>query len=767
MSSLTDRLASFGFSPTQRRAKRTTFADSPDKRPTTGATSSTSGDVGVIVRCRPPLGRSETTFALAAEAGQDKVSLTVSADEGAVLRQFQCNTYCGPTARQEDVFEATTPIIDRTMEGYNGTIFCYGVTGSGKTYTMSGPPEEIGSTQRAAESVGIVQRVSTRIFEYIRDRSSSGEVYSVEVSFLEIYSSDGTREQLVDLLSNEEKHLEVKQDPQTQQGFFCDGLRRVSIRTPDEMCEVLHNGQQRLTLMETSANCYSSRSHCIVILSVECLMEQAGKRDPIVQRGKLMLVDLAGSESVKKVQAMNDQNEALRRKQAIGINRVLSSLTTVVNNMNRGLSSGHRGSALTMLLRDCLGGNSRALLVATIGPELSGLDESLKTLTFAQNMMSVKNVASVNRIGQDQSALMQMRQRHADCIRLLEDKASEAKDEEAEEFQNLKNEMDDLGTKLLTKESAEQTLEDIRKEQFKKIDEMRDEMAQTMKKELDQMRQQSLQDLDTLRQSVEKHVAQDGMQQSSQAEEHEAHLGKMQAELQNAVRSKRSVEEEASELRVRLAAAEERSKMLQLRQEELRNERGNFDEERKSLRQQSDQQWQKLRSGEGDAQKYKAEVEVQRAELGRLNAGRAEDAEQARIEHEARRAREAELQQEIGQLHRKLEEAKRKAEVRAIRAETERREACTQLRSQIERLEVEGAAQAEPLSSARKLQAQLEAECEEAKQRVELLRQQGAFELKQCQDELEEATGREEELMRMLDEVQEGIISASESPAPG
>jgi len=116
----------------------------------------------------------------------------------------------------------------------------------------------------------------------------------------------------------------------------------------DELCEVLNLGQQRCTFMETSKNCHSSRSHCLFMLSIESLFEQGSGEAPAVQRGKLMLVDLAGSESLKKVQAANDANEELRRRQAIGINRVLSSLGTVVNNMNIGLAHGHRDLLLPL-----------------------------------------------------------------------------------------------------------------------------------------------------------------------------------------------------------------------------------------------------------------------------------------------------------------------------------------------------------------------------------------------------------------------------------
>jgi len=787
MSSLTERLASFGYAPPQRKRTSGTLevaAQLLEKRhgpmstnsvsfrsiddgvePTTGGTTGEM-PVAVVVRCRPPSSASEATFGFTAEGGHDKVLLRLQADKSVMSRSFRCNKYCGPVSKQQDVFEAASSIVERTMEGYNGTIFCYGVTGSGKTYTMSGPPGDIGSAHRDPDSVGIVQRVSTMIFEYIRDHSSQGEVYSVEASFLEIYSEDGSRDKLIDLLSDEDKHLEVKQDPLNRHGFVCDGLRRVGIRTPDEMCEVLKMGQQRCTFMETSANLHSSRSHCIFILTMECLHEKSATSAPTVQRGKLMLVDLAGSESIKRVQALNDEDEELRRKQAIGINRSLSSLATVVTNMNRGISTGHRDSPLTMLLRDCLGGNSRALLIATIGPELEGLDESVKTLTFAQQMMSVKNFASVNRIQQDQSALVQMRQRQADCIRILEEKTIDAKDEQTEEIRNIKQEMDDLNQRLLTKESAEKTLEDIRVEQLRGIDEMREDVTQAMTKELEKMRKQSLQDLDTLRQSVEKHVTHsEDADQAQQTEEHEARLRKTQAELQDAVRLQRAINDEAADLRVRRAVAEERSKMLQLRQEDLRKERSNFDEERKSLRQQSEQTWQKLTSVEGDTHRYKAEVEVQRVELTRLNAARAEDVEQARLEGVAWRALEAELQGEISEAQRRLEQAKREAELQAIREQSERREACAQLRLQMERLEVEAATQVEQLSSTRRLQSQLLADREEAKQREEALRQQGGFELKQCQDELEETMGREKELMQMLSEIQDGVISASAPPS--
>merc|ERR550514_2614701 len=119
--------------------------------------------------------------------------------------------------------------------------------------------------------------------------------------------------------------------------------------------------------METTRNCRSSRSHCLFQIAIESMQTGAeGLEGQAVRRGKLVLVDLAGSESLKRVQAMCEENEALRRRQAIGVNKVLTTLGVVVNNLNLGLSAGHQGSSLTMLLKDCLGGNARALLIANV-----------------------------------------------------------------------------------------------------------------------------------------------------------------------------------------------------------------------------------------------------------------------------------------------------------------------------------------------------------------------------------------------------------------
>lgn len=197
---------------------------------------------------------------------------------------------------------------------------------------------------------------------------------------------------------------------------------------------------------------------------------------------------------------------------------------------------------------------------------------------------------------------------------------------------------------------------------------------------------------------------------------------------------------------------------------QLKRERADFEEERKSLRQQSEQQWQKLTSVEGELQRFKAEAEVQRAELTRLNTARADGIEAMRKEREAWRTREADLQQEIADLSTQFDGAKREGELSSLKLESEQRDAVSQLRLQIDRLEAEANGRAEQLKEVQLARERLEADKAASRQREEALRQQIVLETRQYQEELEDLRSREAELMHMLNEVQDSIITASSAP---
>ncbi|CAE7366797.1 KIF3A [Symbiodinium sp. CCMP2592] len=767
---LKDKLEALKFKPTSRRTGKPlvgTAAPASGTQPAAALPTSPTRPGGgslavhVSVRCRPTVSSKQTVDINSESLGGDKVALKLtvpkSGNEGeddktrVDARTYRCNTYYCPTASHEEVASTTASLVQHAMEGGNGSILCHGITGSGKTHTMCG----------SSSSPGIVQSVGRRMFEHIRDQVASGRVYMVEASHVQIFSHDGSTEQLIDLLADVEKDLEVKQDPRNPLSYVCAGLQRIPIRSPDDLQQVINKGRARSQAKE-DAGIAAARSHCMFILTVESMSEQSANGDSGVSKGKLVLVDLAGSESLLKTSSSD-----VARRQALGINRTLASLSMAVNSTSG--TSAVKGSFLTQLLRDCMGGSSRTLVIATIGLELEDMEETVKTLTYAQQMMTSLTVrtsnAGLNRIDQDQSSLMQMRDRHNECIRMLKEKVSDSREEEQEERRRLQHEMNEINQRLLTKDSAEQTLEEMRQQQFSKMDAMRTEISEAMNNQMELLRKQSQVELESLRASVEK-SQQESERVKKEAEAHEAAVVKLQATLQDAQQARRAAEDEASSLKVKLATAEERASMLSTRQEELRKERAEFDEERKQLRQQGEQQWQRLAVVEAELSKFKSEAEVQKKEIERLNAARAEENEGIRSERESWRCRERDLQAEVASFRSKLEETKREAEVQELKVSRDHGDALSKLKLQIERLETEASSRSQQLSEAKEAVANLEADRAIAQQREDQLRQQAAAEIKRWQVELETSRAAEAELMKMLDEVQDGIIQTNAGAQP-
>ncbi|CAJ1360102.1 unnamed protein product [Effrenium voratum] len=712
-------------------AKENMECTSPDQPPTPSRHGKSLA-VHVAVRCRPPRATS-LTAQICAEAAGDKTALKIGPPEGSG-RSFRCNTYLSPAASLAELGELAAPLVQHTMEGGFGSILCHGITGSGKTYCMSGTEDT------ASPSLGLVHGVGQRIFEHIRDQAAAGKVYLVEASYAQIYSQDGTSEKIMDLLADADD-LEVQPDPQNPQSFMCAGLQRVPIRSLDDMQQLVTQGQRRLAASGVEAG----RSHCVLTLTVESLLESAQQTE--LAKGKLMLADLAGSE------APAAESSEVARRQALSINRTLASLSLAVNSAEALV----KGSSLTQLLRDCLGGSARTLLIATIGAEMEDLEETVKTLTYAQQMLTSLTVrasgAGMNRIDQDQSSLVQMKDRHNECIRMLREKVSDSREEEQEERRRLQQEMSEINQRLLTKDSAEKTLEELKQQQFSKMNEMRTEISQAMSEQMDQLRRQSQLELDQLRASVEKSQKEQETAKR-EAEAHEAAVAKLQVMLQEAQQGKAAAEQEAAALKVSLATAEERAKGLQVRQEELRKERADFDEERKLLRQQGEQQWQRLAALEAELSKFRSEAEAQRKEIERLNVAQGEEGNILRSEREAWRARERELQAEVSDFQ-------KKSEIQALKVSRDHNEAMSKLKTQVERLEVEASARAEQLLEAQKNVASLEAERVLALHREDAIRQSSAAEIRKWQEELEVSRQGEQELMQMLSAVQDGIIASA------
>ena len=265
-------------------------------------------------------------------------------------------------------------IVGDVMEGYNGTIFAYGQSGSGKTYTMYGPDifDDIYK--------GIIPRIVEDIFNYV-ERADDNIDFQFKLSILEIY-----KEVMYDLLSQQITDLKIQENPES--GIVIDGLSEVYLSSLNEFFEYVDLSQINRKTAETKLNHNSSRSHCILILEVT----QSFKKERLIKKGILNLVDLAGSEKVSKTGAVG-----LTLEEAKKINLSLSTLGNVIHALtHKSEHIPYRDSKLTRLLKESLGGNYKTSLIVTCSPHSYNLDEVVSSLLFAKRVKTIKNTVKVN-----------------------------------------------------------------------------------------------------------------------------------------------------------------------------------------------------------------------------------------------------------------------------------------------------------------------------------------------------------------------------------
>uniref|UniRef100_A0A8D0BBD2 Kinesin-like protein n=1 Tax=Salvator merianae TaxID=96440 RepID=A0A8D0BBD2_SALMN len=280
------------------------------------------------------------------------------------------------TATQEMVYRATTKgLIEGVISGYNATVFAYGPTGCGKTYTMLGTDSE----------PGIYVRTLNDLFSAIEETSDDME-YEVSMSYLEIYN-----EMIRDLLNPSLGYLDLRED---SKGIIqVAGITEVSTINAKEIMQLLMKGNKQRTQEPTAANRTSSRSHAVLQVTVR----QKSRIKNIMQEvrvGRLFMIDLAGSE-----RASQTQNRGQRMKEGAHINRSLLALGNCINALSdrAGVKYvNYRDSKLTRLLKDSLGGNSRTVMIAHISPASSAFEESRSTLTYAERAKSIRTTVKRN-----------------------------------------------------------------------------------------------------------------------------------------------------------------------------------------------------------------------------------------------------------------------------------------------------------------------------------------------------------------------------------
>lgn len=328
--------------------------------------------ISVFIRVRP-LFHQEPNFAHTIVINQNENLILLKKNE-VTSRQFIFDHVFEEDATQMFLYQRVAfPITESVLEGYNGTIFAFGQTGTGKTYTMIGD-------HKIDHLKGIIPNTFLHIFNNI-SLADNETFFVVIVSYLEIYN-----EEVRDLLSeNPLAKLNIKERPDV--GVYIKDLTRFTVDSVKSITSLLIQGNTNRSTRFTTMNSESSRSHTIFTITVETTTK---KRTSI---GKLNLVDLAGSERASKTQATG---ECLR--EACNINVSLSVLGSVISALVDSNNSyiPYRNSKLTRLLKDSLGGNSKTAMIATISKADADYEETFCTLRYATRVKQIKNYLKLN-----------------------------------------------------------------------------------------------------------------------------------------------------------------------------------------------------------------------------------------------------------------------------------------------------------------------------------------------------------------------------------
>mmetsp|Transcript_7236 Transcript_7236/g.13472 ORF Transcript_7236/g.13472 Transcript_7236/m.13472 type:complete len:723 (-) Transcript_7236:164-2332(-) len=341
--------------------------------------------VKVVVRCRPLNSKERGTgerSIVTCDAKMGQILIDKVEEPGAPPKVFSFDNVYAPDSSQKKIWEQTAKsIVDSVIEGYNGTIFAYGQTGTGKTFTMEGVIED-------PNLRGIMPNAFHYIMEEVQNSASNVE-FLVRTSFLEIYN-----DQVYDLLAKkrEKKEVREKRNSFGQMEVFVKDLKHYVVKSVDDMMRILLRGQKLRKTGATGMNAGSSRSHSIFTVAVEsCETNAEGKK--MFKVGRLNMVDLAGSERQKKTGASGE-----RLVEGNSINVSLSALGNVIKALvsKKAKHIPFRDSKLTRLLQNSLGGNTKTVMVANVGPAGWNYEETMSTLRYAYRAKAIKNKPRVN-----------------------------------------------------------------------------------------------------------------------------------------------------------------------------------------------------------------------------------------------------------------------------------------------------------------------------------------------------------------------------------
>jgi hypothetical protein len=369
--------------------------------------------VRVIVRARPALSH-EKDAALALRVLPDARTMHAVVNRSGdkeTIRQFNFDYVSGPDVSQKIFFDnsGVKTLLDSALRGINCSIFAYGMTGSGKTYTMSGQAEGAAEGRTLDDAAGVIPRAMRFLFDRIeREHASSGGLIRtvVRASCCEIYN-----EQIYDLLNLTGESLALRFS--SSQGHYVQGQLVVECSSIRDIEDILREAHKNRSVSSHALNLDSSRSHSLFSLILERAVTDEDGGDTITTRSKVLFVDLAGSERLKDSKSTGETagETAQINKSLFTLGKVIAALSerksrtqgaaaATSGDGSGGASSTdlhvpYRDSKLTRLLQDSLGGSALTVMINCVTPSALFLDESLNTLQYAMRASRIENAPVV------------------------------------------------------------------------------------------------------------------------------------------------------------------------------------------------------------------------------------------------------------------------------------------------------------------------------------------------------------------------------------
>ncbi|KAK4793829.1 hypothetical protein SAY86_011823 [Trapa natans] len=367
--------------------------------------TTTDPAVKVVVRIRP------------ANGGNHMIKKVSSNTLAVGDRNFTFDSVFDSRASQRDIFQAVgIPLVRDALAGYNASIMSYGQSGSGKTYTMWGPPSSMVAEPSSFSEEGLVPRIFQILFSEIeKQQAYKGKHvnYQCRCSFLEIYD-----EKVGDLLDPAQRNLQIKDD--MKNGIYVENLTEEYVTTYEDVIQILIKGLSSRIVGATTMNSKSSRSHIVFTCIIESWCKEASSQCVSSSKtSRISLVDLAGPDisKVEDVSRACAREEKRLKKSLSHLGRIVNDLAEPSQVTNK--DALYKGSKLTHLLQESIGGNAKLTVICAVSSDNKNDNEIMSTLRFGQRVKCVKNEPVINEITEeDMNSLSdQIRQLKEELIR--------------------------------------------------------------------------------------------------------------------------------------------------------------------------------------------------------------------------------------------------------------------------------------------------------------------------------------------------------------